>query len=287
MSSVVGVVAERVGDDVGHRLRRELMLALKMRGSDGRQRHHPGNGREVSVGFNSGVEIGRYEHDSVHGHAELRLQIVGHARTAEASVAFAYEIFARTEAVVLDEPVVDDAREIFDVGRGAVEELLGFVLGDERAAEAGSDGIDENQIGEVEPGSGIVGERGRIGGAVSFIAGSEMLRADGSEVEEDRRCAGAAVDGEGYGAVCAVDGVGGVNDLPSLLAVAVADGQRADGDGVMQRLAVQLNALLRRARRAAEAAVASCPLLYPGLFLPACCCPACCLPGHGRKNMER
>ena len=73
---------------------------------------------------------------------------------------------------------------------------------------------------------------------------SEMLRADGSEVKEDRRCAGASVDGEGYRAVCSVDGVGGVNDLPSLLAFAVADGQRADGDGVMQRLAVQLNALL-------------------------------------------
>ena len=122
------VFALRVGDDVGHRFRRELLLALEMRGSDGGQSHHPWQRREVAIVVDAGVEIGRNQHHSIHRDAELRLQIVRDLRAAEAAIAFADEILARTEAVVLHEPVVDDARQIFDVGLSAVEQLLRFRL---------------------------------------------------------------------------------------------------------------------------------------------------------------
>ena len=214
---VGGVVAERVGDDILHGLRCELVLALKMRGGDGGQGDHPGNGREIAVLVDGGVEIGRDEDDAVHGDAELRLQVMRDARAAEAAVAFADEIFARTEAVVFDEPVVDDARQVLDVGLGAVEELLGLGFRDGGAAESGADGVDEDEVGEVEPGAGIVDQRGGIGGAVAFVSDAfKMLGADGAEVEIDRRSSGASIEGEGDGTVGAFDGVGGEDDADRL-----------------------------------------------------------------------
>ena len=91
-----------------------------------------------------------------------------------------------------------------DVGVGGVELLLGFVGGDQGAAEAGADGVDEDEVGEVEPGAGIVGEGGGVGGTVAFVAECDVLGADGAEVEIDGGGAGAAVEGEGDGAGGAV-----------------------------------------------------------------------------------
>ena len=174
--------------------------------------------------------------------------------SAESAVAFADEIFARTEAVVLDEPVVDDARQVLNVGFGAVEELFGFGLRHLGSAEAGADGIDEDEVGEVEPCAGVVDEIGGVGGAVAFVAGVEVLGADGAEVQIDRGCAGTAVEGEGDRPVRAFHGVGGDDHLAGDFAVAVAHGKRTDGDGVVQGLAVELDGLLRRAPRGAAAA---------------------------------
>ena len=160
-----------------------------------------------------------------------------------AAVALADEVLLRAEAAVLDQPVVDDAREILDVGRGAEEELFAFRFGDAGAAEAGADGVNEDQIGEVEPGAGIVGEHGGIGGTVALVADGQMLGADGAEVEIDAGRAGTAIEGEGDGTIVAFNGVGGDDDLAGSLAVGVAHRQGAYGGGVMQGFAIQLNRL--------------------------------------------
>src|SRR5580704_12712346 len=117
------------------------------------------------------------------------------ARAAEAAVAFTDQIFPGTEAVVFDEPVVDDAREVLDVGLGAVEELFGVGFRHRRGAESGADRVDEDEVGEVEPCAGVVDEPDGIGGTVTFVAYAfNMLRTDSAEVAVDRRCAEAYVD---------------------------------------------------------------------------------------------
>ena len=143
-------------------------------------------------------------------------------------------------------------------GSVRVEELFGVGFGHHGAAEAGADGIDEDEVGEVEPRAGIVDEIGGVGGAVALVAGIKMLGADGAEVQIDRGRAGTAVEGEGDWTIRAFDRVGGDNHFAGDLAVAVAHGQRADGDGVVQRLAVELDGLLRRVLREAAAAGPFC-----------------------------
>jgi len=71
-----------------------------------------------------------------------------------------------------------------------------------------------------------------------------MLRADGAEVQKNRRSAGSAVEREGNGTVLAGDDVGSEDDLAGFLAVHVVDGKRAHGHLVRQRLAVELHALV-------------------------------------------
>ena len=142
-------------------------------------------------------------------------------------------------ALVFDEPLVDGEGEVLDVRGGGEEELFAFVVGDERLGEAGADGVDEDDVGEVEPGAGVVGEGGGVRGAVAGVAEGDVLGADGAEVEEAGGGAGAAVEGEHHGAVvCAVERVGGVDDFGGGLAVLALHGDGADGGGVVEGLAV-------------------------------------------------
>src|SRR5581483_4804847 len=153
-------------------------------------------------------------------------------------------------------PVVDDTGKVLDVRLGAVEELLRFGFRNERAAEAGADGINKNEVGEVEPRARIIDQRGRIGRTIAFVADAfKVLGADGPEVKVDRRSPGTAVKGECDGTIRSFDGVCGKDDFACLFAVLVANGQRPDSGGVAQRLPVQLDALfyvrIRRKRRQA------------------------------------
>src|SRR5581483_8047829 len=92
------------------------------------------------------------------------------ARSTKSAVALAHQILSRSEALVLDQPVEDDARQVLDIRFWVVEALLGFFFGHLCIAESGPHRIDEHQIGEVEPGTDVV-DRGRwIGWAVAFGA---------------------------------------------------------------------------------------------------------------------
>ena len=171
------------------------------------------------------------------------MQVGGQARGAIAAVAFTDEVLAGLEAVVFDEVVVDDAGEVGDVLVGAVEELLGLVFRDEGAGEAGANGIDEDDIGEVEPGAGIVGEGGRVRGALAFGSKANAFGTDGAKVEVDRSRAGTAVEGEGDGTIWTVHRVGGEDHLTGGLAGVVLDREGADGGCVLEGLAFKLYGL--------------------------------------------
>ena len=108
----------------------ELVLAFEMRGGDGREGDHPGDGRDVAVA-EAGVEVGADEEEAVDADTELRLEVVRDARAAVSAVALAHDVFLREHALVFDEPLVDGEGEVLDVGGGGVEEFFRFVVGDE------------------------------------------------------------------------------------------------------------------------------------------------------------
>src|ERR1700721_3933760 len=93
-----------------HGLRRELALALKVSRGEGGRRDEPRERREVAVLLDGGVEVRRDEGNAVHRNAELRLQEVSDAGTAESAIAFADEVLAGFEAIVFDTPVKDGRR---------------------------------------------------------------------------------------------------------------------------------------------------------------------------------
>ena len=149
-----------------------------------------------------GLRVGRDEDDAVHGDAELRLQVVGDAGAAESAVAFADEVFAGVEAVVLDEPVVDDAREVLDVGLGGRRRGLRVWSASTRER------LKPVPMGSMKTrsvkSSQVPGLSVRVAGSEGLspsVADVGMLGADGAEVEIDRSCAGSAIEGEGDGAV--------------------------------------------------------------------------------------
>ena len=129
-----------------------------------------------------------------------------------------------------------------DIGVGGVELLFGFFGRDQRTAEPGADGIDEDEVGEVEPGAGIIEQAGGIRRAVAFVAELDVLGTDCAQVEIDGRSARAAVEGKSYGAVLALHGVGGEDYVARFFAF-VIDGKGSDGRLILEGFAVQLDAL--------------------------------------------
>jgi len=154
----------------------------------------------------------------------LRLQIVGDTRSAETAIAFANQVFLRAKTAILNQPVVNYPRKIFDVGNGAVEELFASAFRDQCPAEARANGVDEDQIGKVEPRSLIVRQRRRIRRAVPFVAGFKMLRSDGAEIQVYRRGAGTAMECKGHWTVAAIDGISRIDDASCFFAFFVVTG---------------------------------------------------------------
>src|SRR5438067_10724266 len=119
-----------------------------------------------------------------------------HLRGAVAAVAFAEQVFGRSAAAVLSDIERDDLGHSLRVLSHAVEGFAAVGLG--WPAPAGADRIDEYEIGEGEPGRGVVlhARRGRV------VAGKlENARAEDTQVQIRRCRARSAVEGEGDGTV--------------------------------------------------------------------------------------
>src|SRR6202789_3592710 len=147
-----------------------------------------------------GAEIQRAgdEYDAVDVNAVAGLEVIAEGGGAEGAVAFTDEKFRRIPAVVAIEIDVDELGEGFHVLIDAPEIfVLGFADG---AAESGADGINEDQIGLVEEGVGVVFNfvgGGRSGRGVGI---DHAARAEGTHVQPDRSGTGAAVIDESDGA---------------------------------------------------------------------------------------
>ena len=161
------------------------------------------------------------------------------ARAAEAAVALADQVLAGGQALILDQPIEDDPRQVLDVRLRVVEVLLGFVLRNLRIAEAGAHRVDEHQVREVEPGARIVDRRRGIRWAVALGTELHPLRTDRAEIQVDGCCAGTAVQREGHRPVGSRHGVGGEHDAGNGLALLVEHRERADGGIVLELATIE------------------------------------------------
>ena len=110
------------------------------------------------------VEQGRDHDQPAHADALLGLQVAHDLRTADAAIALAGDEFRRQQAIVFFQPATDHQRDRADIAVDGIEPLAHIFAGRDETAVAGADGIDEDEIGEVEPGLGIgqqIRRRGR------------------------------------------------------------------------------------------------------------------------------
>ena len=126
--------------------------------------------------------------------------------------------------------------------------LLGIFAGG-GAAEAGGDGVDEDEVGEVSRRGIFVIDEAEGGlGRVAFGAHIDAAGAEGAEVEPDGRGTGAAVEHEGNGALGflrgAGAGVGGEEDAGAGFAFLLLEDHGAGDGGVGELLAVNGDAVL-------------------------------------------
>jgi hypothetical protein len=168
------------------------------------------------------------------------------------AVAFADEELGGGPAGILGDVEADEFGDAAGVLVEAVE-VLGFIrFGG--ATVAGADGVDEDEVGLVEQGGFvvdlIVGRREGEAVVLEFDA----FGAEQAHVHPDRGRAGAAVEGEGEGALGRFGGiglffdVGDVEDLGRDFAFGVFERKGACGGGVVDLLAVEGDAVLGGSR---------------------------------------
>src|ERR1700733_8380076 len=87
--------------------------------------------------------------------AMLDLQLANDLRSADAAIAFADNKFGRQQPVGLLQPAADRHGDRVDVAVDRKEPLASVLAGRDEAAIVVPDRIDENEVGEVEPGLGI------------------------------------------------------------------------------------------------------------------------------------
>ena len=191
--------------------------------------------RQIVAGIErDGAEIknGRDQHDAVDVNAVVLLQIISKRSGAEGAVTFADQKFRRVPAVVAIEIDVDELREHFYVLIHAPEILvLRFADG---VAEAGADGIDEDHVGFVEQGIGVVFDFVRRGWSGGVVGIDDAARAEGAHMQPDGCGAGAAVVEESDGALGEILGVaasvgGGINQRGGLAFFVFQQGGGGDG----------------------------------------------------------
>jgi len=166
--------------------------------------------------------------------------VFGEAGGADAAVGFAEEEFGGSPAAIFADPAADEVADGFDVLVEAVE-LGGFGVAF-GAGVSGGDGVDEDEVGDIEDGVGVLDGAGRWGEGLGAVGGGgDEAGAEGAEVEPDGGGAGAAVEGEDDGAVLGlVDAGADLTDVEHVgprVALGVLELELGGGDGVVDDLA--------------------------------------------------
>ena len=155
---------------------------------------------------------------------------LGEAGRAKSAVAFADDEFRRGEPLVGREPFADDHAEGVDVAADRPEFLARLVSRGDDLAVAGARGVDEDEIGEIEPGLRIVDERRRCGRVDRRAAHRQPPRPERAEIEPRGGGARPAVEYERHRTslrICARQHIADIGDIGLLRAVLVAELDRA------------------------------------------------------------
>ncbi len=112
-------------------------------------------------------------------------QRVGQPRRAGGSVALAHQIDRRTPALVSRQEQPDELADRINVAPEPVK--LAVQLRLHRPAETGADGVDEDQVGVVEPGRAVLDQPERRRRELAAIGEGHPLWPERSEMEPDRR----------------------------------------------------------------------------------------------------
>ena len=215
------------------------------------------------------------------------LQLPHDLRGTEAAVALAGDEFRRFEAIVRLDPAAHGDGKRLDIAVDAVERAA-HVVAAEDAAIAGAGGIDEDEIGEIEPGVGIVDRHRRCRRPVGLPRHRQPPRPEPAEVEPARGIARPAVEHESHrprARIGAVEREGERGDIGlRRAAVGIEQADRAGGRGKMQRAIGQLQHVMghrrgRQRRQLAGAGRRSAPLPPRALLLRPCCGPPGPRPG--------
>jgi hypothetical protein len=147
------------------------------------------------------VEHGRDQDEAVQRDVViLALELVHDRGGAGRAVALAAKIFGAVPAAMLVQPQPDELGDRFGI-LGDAPELLGLRFA-QRMAEAGANGIDENDIRHVEQRVGIFEQRIRRPGIVLGIGRDrDLLGPERAHMQPHRAGARAAVEQEGDGPV--------------------------------------------------------------------------------------
>src|SRR5262245_48004315 len=251
------IFGEREALGLRQRLLAEGALAFELCRRQRRQLQRRAQGEAAATEDQAAFDQRRHHDDARHRDALLALQRLRHLGGAEPAVAFAQDVFGRVAATVLGEIERDGLGQRLRVLAHTVERAAAVALG--RAAPAGSDRIDQDQIGEGEPGVRVVLQAG--GGGI--VAGEvEDTRANQAEIQIRRRGAGSAIEREGDGTVrpfgTACD-IGGVVDHCRALARLIEQRERARGRGIGELAARDVDAVLGdRIRRQQPQHAAAC-----------------------------
>ena len=177
-----------IGSSLAHAVKRER-LAETIAGYDVSEAVRK-RAAELELAFDH-----RRDHDDAARHdALIVLQRAGHLGGTEAAIAFAQNVFRRTDAAVFGDVKRDHLGERFGIAMHAPERAAAVGFGG--PAPAGADRIGHHKIGEGEPGIRVVHQADI--GAIIAIAERRDARADQSEIEERRAGAGSAVEHERY-----------------------------------------------------------------------------------------
>ena len=147
-------------------------------------------------------------------------------------------IFGRQQAAGLFQPAADRQRDRADVAVDREEPLAHVLAGRDEAAIAGTDGIDEDEIGKVEPGLGVGLQIGRRRGNRRVAVDGKPPGSGGAELQIGGGRARPAIEEEGHGPgrrVGAIQLIGGVGDIGLRLALVVEQADRTGGGRESQR----------------------------------------------------